>query len=538
MPSQELSSTYGVEQAPRESASIFSILRRRALIIVVVTLLAGGASAAIAALKNDTYESTAKLLFRQTIGPELNAIGLLPGAPDADNLAADMVQVTQSKRVAVATSDRLRQRGIDESADDVQKDVTVFAPKDTEVVSVTATAGSAERAALLANIYSQEAQRLAQLDERRLAERALTRVQQQIKEVNAGGGGGDSRAIGDLREDETRLATLVDVGTGSPQIVQPGYVPSSATGNPIQTVVLGILLGLVLGVGLALLREQADRRLHRADQVSAAYSAPVLTTVPRHRKLKRARPFSELPPEIAEAFRMLQANLRFAGERPISSVLVTSSRSREGKTTVAWNLAAAAASAGLSVALVEADMRRPSMASRYGLDERPGLAEVLNGDASVVEALQGVAARGAGNTNSHPRRTDVMVAGQPPLNPSALMQSSVMLRVLDVLSAEHDLLIVDTPPVAHVADAISLLRHVDGVLVVAAVSSTRGPDASRLKDQLQSLDARLLGVVANGGSALHGYAYAPPSAGSGGGASGNGAGTGDPIDMIGNPPRP
>ena len=98
MPSKELSSTYGVEQAPHENASIFTVLRRRALIILVVMLLAGGASAAVVYLKSDTYESTAKLLFRQTIGPELNAIGLLPGAPDADNLAADNVEVTASRR--------------------------------------------------------------------------------------------------------------------------------------------------------------------------------------------------------------------------------------------------------------------------------------------------------------------------------------------------------------------------------------------------------------------------------------------------------
>jgi succinoglycan biosynthesis transport protein ExoP len=499
----------------------------------MVMLLAGGASAAVVFLKSDTYESTAKLLFRQTIGPELNAIGLLPGAPDADNLAADNVEVVGSRRVAVATSDALRQRGIDKSANDIQKDVTVFAPKDVEVVSVTAKADSPERATLVANIYAQEAQRLSQLDEKRLAERALSRVQQQIKQIDAGQG--DARTGPNLREDATRLATLADVGTGSPQIIQPGYQPESDTGNAIQTIVLGVLLGVVLGVGLALLREQADRRLHRADQVSAAFEAPVLTTVPRNRKLKRNKPFAELPPEIAEAFRMLQANLRFAGDRPITSVLVTSSRAREGKTTIAWNLASAAASAGLSVAVVEADMRRPTIASRYGLESRPGLAEVLSGQVPVADAVQTVATVADRDSNGYLRPMRVLVAGDPPTNPAALMQSSAMLRVLDVLRRDHDLIVVDTPPVAHVSDAISLLRHVDGVLVAAAVSSTRSPEASRLRAQLQSLDARILGVVANGGSALHGYAYAPPSPPRGG--NGNGAGAGEPLTLMGDEPR-
>jgi Mrp family chromosome partitioning ATPase len=185
-------------------------------------------------------------------------------------------------------------------------------------------------------------------------------------------------------------------------------------------------------------------------------------------------------------------------------------------------------------------MRRPSIASRYGLQPHPGLAEVLSGQVAVADAIQAVATVGEGDANGYTRPMDVLVAGEPPANPSALMQSNVMLRVLDVLRKDHDLVVVDTPPVAHVADAISLLRHVDGVLVAAAVNSTRSPDASRLRDQLQSLDAHILGVVANGGSALHGYAYAPPSTPRGGRGSsgGNGAGAGEPLNVMGEPPRP
>ena len=110
------------------------------------------------------------------------------------------------------------------------------------------------------------------------------------------------------------------------------------------------------------------------------------------------------------------------------------------------------------------------------------------------------------------RFLQVLAAGQRPHDPWALMQSNVMGRVLDVLKASHDLVVLDTPPIPHVADAISLLRRVDGVLVVASVNSTRGPEAGRLRDQLQALDARVLGVVANGGTTNKGYAYAPASA--------------------------
>jgi receptor protein-tyrosine kinase len=544
MASQELSDTYGVAPAGGDNPSILTVLRRRWMVIVLVMLLAGGAAAAVVYLKSDTYESTSKLLFRQTVGPELQAIGLLPGAPDADNLAADSVQIVGSRRVQVATSRELRARNVDMSPDDVRDDVKVVASKDSEVVDVTATTDSSERAALLANVYAEQAKRLADLDQKQLAENALRAVNKQLLDLPAGPGGtraqpdtgGEPTPLAKLRNDAARLRTIAEAGTGSPQLIQPGYAPSSEAGNPVQTIVLGVLLGIVLGVGLALLREQADRRLHRADQVSAAFEAPVLTTVPRNRKLKRNKPFTDLPPEVAEAFRMLQMNLRFGPTGPVRSVLITSSRSREGKTTIAWNLASAAAAAGLSVALIEADLRRPSMAHRYGLRDEPGLSEALLGEVSVADAVQAVLTHPEGSQNGHSRALHVVTAGQVPANPSALMQSSVMLRVLDVLRKDHDLVVIDTPPLAHVADAISLLRHVDGVLVTASVSSTRGPEAGRLKDQLQGLGARVLGVVANGGSAMNGYAYAPPATPRGLRGS-NGDVPLDPLDVIGQPPR-
>jgi polysaccharide biosynthesis transport protein len=282
-----------------------------------------------------------------------------------------------------------------------------------------------------------------------------------------------------------------------------------------------VLFGVVLGVGLALLRDQADRRLHRAEDVSAAFVAPVLTTVPRHRALKRHRRFDDLPPEIAEAFRMLQMNLRFGHGGSVRSVLVTSSRAREGKTTIAWNLASATASSGLSVGLVEADMRRPSLAAHYGLEPEPGLSDVLSGTVSIVDALQPVLPQPG--VNGDPRPLEVLVAGQPPPDPWALMQSAAMVRVLQTLTTDYDFVVIDTPPIPHVADAISLLRRVDGVIVTASVNSTRGPEAERLRDQLQALDARVLGVVANGGSSATGYAAypaAPAPASRPGGAEG------------------
>ena len=383
-PEDRANPAYGGDHTGREQASLFAVLLRRAPIIIVVTLLAAGAAAAFAYANRDSYESTAKLLFRQTVGPEQAAQGLPPGAPDADNLAQNNVAVVDSRRVAVETA---RQLG-DMSADDVDSDVVVAAQKDSDVVNVTATATSPERAAELANTYAEVARSQAQADQRALTLAALRSVDRQLRELPRRQRGGD--AATDLREKRDTLQTLADAGVGSPQIIQPGYPPENKSGSPLETILLGTLFGLILGVGLALLRDQMDRRLHHAAEVSTAFDAPVLTTVPRNRKLKRNVPFGRLPADVAESFRMLQMNLRFGPEPPVRSVLVTSARTGEGKTTVAWNLACAAASSGLSVTLVEADLRRPSMADRYGLEASPGLSEVLRGEVMIANALRSV----------------------------------------------------------------------------------------------------------------------------------------------------
>jgi capsular exopolysaccharide synthesis family protein len=535
--SQDNSATYGMEPATREHVSLLGVLRRRAWIIVLVTLLAGGAAAALAYATRNTYASTSKLLFRQSIGAELNAVGLLPGTYDADNLALDNVEVVASRRVADATAARLRALGEDDSGKDVADNVEVKLAKNSDVVDITAKDTDREDAARLATIYAEEAAKIANQDEQQQATRVLDDLEQQYNELPLEQK--DAPRGRKLQEHIQRIHTVATVGVGSPRIIQEGVLPTSRAGNPIETILLGVLFGALLGGGLALVREQSDRKLRRTEQVTAAFDAPVLTTVPRSRALKRHKPFADLPPQIAEAFRMLQMNLRFAREEPVRSVLVTSARTGEGKTTVAWNLAAAAASGGLSVALVEADLRRPSLADRYDLEQAPGLAEALQGEVSISAAMQTILPiQGSANPVGHPRPLHVIVAGQAAPNPWALMQSSVMVRVLDVLRKDHDIVVIDTPPLSHVADAISLLRHVDGVLVTASVNSTRGPEASRLRDQLQGLDANVLGVVANGGSALSGYAAYARATTATAASNGNGhAGTPIVVRDSGDPPR-
>jgi succinoglycan biosynthesis transport protein ExoP len=517
---QPLSSTPRAGLAGGTGGSVFATLRRRWLIILVTTLLVTAAAAAFAYVGRNKYQSTAQLLYTQTTGPDLNAIGLLPVAINADKQALDNVAFVSSQRVV-----RLTARQLHISPDSVQSNIAVSGGKTNDVVQVDANGKSPAKAARLANAYVGSAVTLERTDQTRRARAVIAALTTQLNAMSAR----DRNYVGSattpgvlIRTRLPQLQALALVGNGSPQVIQPAYPPTSRSGNPVQTIVLGLLLGVLLGVGLALVREQADRRLRHAGDMSAAFDAPVLATIPRHRKLARRAPFAKLPPEVVQAFSMLQANLRYGQSKPMRSVLITSSRGQQGKTTVAWNLALTAVSSGLSVVFVDADLRRSTLASAYGLQPFPGLTEVLRGDVLLTHALQrvplsdeGGSSEGQGpkagvSQNGHGPVLSVLVAGSAPPDPSELLQSERMTELLSSLRQHYDLVIVDTPPIAQVADAIALLRRVDAVLVVASINSTRGPEAGRLRGQLDALDAPVAGIVANGGTRAGGYAYVSP----------------------------
>src|SRR5919112_979511 len=255
--SQDYPTGYDLAPGTPERPSLLSILRRRALIVLAVPILAGGAAAAFAFTTERDYESTAKLLFRQTIGAELNAVGVLPNTPDADNLSNSNVEVVGSRSVAAATSRALQRQGEDFSVEDVVGDVNVSTKKDSDVVDVVATSSSAGGAQRLADVYARQAVELAGRQQQARAERALTVAEAQLAAMPPS----TAKYAQELRADVTRLRVLADGGVGSPQLIQPAFVPEDRSSSAVRLILLAVLFGIVLGVGLALLREQADRRL-------------------------------------------------------------------------------------------------------------------------------------------------------------------------------------------------------------------------------------------------------------------------------------
>jgi capsular exopolysaccharide synthesis family protein len=178
-----------------------------------------------------------------------------------------------------------------------------------------------------------------------------------------------------------------------------------------------------------------------------------------------------------------------------------------GKSTVAWNLARVAATAS-KVALVETDLRNPSLAHQHGLNSVPGLSAVLTHQVELEKAIQTMEVASAGaNGAGGERALDVIVAGANPPNPAELIESKAMSEVLSRLTERYDLVVLDTAPLGVVADAFPLLREVDGVIAVTRLGRSTRDGAERMREQLDRLEAPMLGIVANGIKARRGGKY-------------------------------
>lgn len=290
----------------------------------------------------------------------------------------------------------------------------------------------------------------------------------------------------------------------------PG-APSSP--NVRVNLALGVLLGLMIGMGYALVREWLDRRIRSAEGVEDATGLSVIGGIPFDeeqaaagralRAAASARADRDLALQ-AEAFRMLRTNLQYMQvDDPPRAIVITSSLPGDGKSYVASKLALALAQTGQPTVLVDADMRRPRIASMFGLDADVGLSDVVAGRAAVGDVLQPVPGV-AGLT--------VLTSGPIPPNPSELLGSGRMHRLIDGIKADS-FVVIDAPPLIPVTDAAVLTHHTDGALVVIDTGKTTYEVLDRALDALAKANGKALGVVMNrvprtgAGAVYYGYQY-------------------------------
>jgi capsular exopolysaccharide synthesis family protein len=373
---------------------------------------------------------------------------LVQGSTFTQNLVQSYAQLATTPAVLDPVIEKL---GLTTSAQELAKTLTVNTPLNTVIIEISAVDQSSTRAATIAD--------------------AVTASLSSVVQSLAPKGPNNAPSI-----------TMAPISSA-----QVATEPSSP--NTALILVTGLLAGLVVGVLYALARELFDTKVRGEKDLSRVSDAPLLGKVGHKRRQEPTGLIMRVMPQSAlgEAYRRICANLEFIDvDRRPRSMVITSPLSHDGKSTTAINLALALAERSPRVLLIDADLRRPTIAEMCGVEGGVGLTTVLVGAVTAEEAITvwgGV--------------LHVLPSGAVPPNPSQLLGSIAMKDLLTRLSAQYDFIVIDSPPLLSATDALGLAHIADGAIVVARYKSTRRAQLASTLDALEDVHARVLGIVLN-----------------------------------------
>jgi capsular exopolysaccharide synthesis family protein len=423
------------------------IFRRNWLIIACSAVLGVLVGSMVSLLVNATYEAETKLFV--AISSSGSVQELQQGNTFTQARVQSYVETVRTPAVLQPAIDSL---GLSVSPAELASSVAATADLNTVIIAITAEDTSPVQAAAIAQSVGE----------------SLIKV------------------VGEIESGETQGSSPIKL-----TVVQPAVAPvEPASPNTRLNVVLGFLLGTLIGVAVAFLRNVLDTRVRGESDLRRVSQAPLLGGISFDTDAQKKPLLTQAPAQSprAESFRQIRTNLQFAHvSHKSKAVLVTSSLPGEGKSTTATNLAIAIAQSGQSVVLVDADLRRPRVDEYLGLERNAGLTTALIGRADVEDLLQ-------------PWGADelyILTAGQIPPNPSELLGSDAMKQLITRLEQKFDAVIIDAPPLLPVTDAAVLAQQVGGVVLVIGSSKVRLPDLQKSLGNLEMVNADLLGVVIN-----------------------------------------
>ncbi|MBA2553556.1 MAG: polysaccharide biosynthesis tyrosine autokinase [Geodermatophilaceae bacterium] len=454
-----------------ELSQYLRTLRQRWKLIWAAVLVGVAVFGILTLLLQPVYSSTSQL-FVSNSSPE--------GSSTAQGSVAAQQQVTTYAQLLTGTTfvgqvaDKL---GLEATTSELVQRITVSALPDTVILTITVTAESPQEAQLIANTLAADFEGV-------------------VKELET--------PDPVITESPTGPTTV----TGSApfkvtQTQSAGLSSKPVSPDPMLLLPLGAVLGLLIGVLLALVRHFMDNTVKTNKQIEeltggAAVGGVLYDATMADRPLASQFNAHSM---TGEAYRQIRTNLQYVSvDAPPRVLVVTSSISGEGKTTTAINLALVLAQSGQRVVLVEADLRRPRVLRYLRLVGGAGLTNVLAGNADLTELLQPY---GDG-------KLSVLAAGPHPPNPSELLGSDHMGHLLAELRESHDYVIVDAPPLLPVTDAAVLAVLADGAVIVTRYGSTKREQLRAAADILHGIDARVVGTVLNMVSPKdygHGYGY-------------------------------
>lgn len=516
------------------------VLRRRKWIILPAVVVAPIVAALISLRTPVRYEASAQVLVNRQ-----NLAANLTGVSDPTQQDSPRFLTTQSQfaRLPIIARRTLAAAGMtDASPSDLLGSSRVTSTDNSDFLTFTVSDPRRARAILLATTYAQEYaayHREFERDQLGSARRAV------VARINGLENAGDtsSSLYRSLLQQEDQLATMEAVASSRQALVRDATGAALIPAHVARNAIIAFVLALITAVGLAFLRDALDVRVRSADEVGDHLQLRLLGRLPEPpRALRKAKKLVMLEaPEspYAEPFRMLRTSLEFVttnsssrrrpGAKLVFSelepqhgqrLMVTSALEGEGKTTTVANLAVAFARAGRRVLLVDFDFRRAALHRFFDLESRPGLSDVVHGEVSLENAisyvdLDVVAQAGASDGKPTAERTvgsaegslGVVPSGILPVHADDTIVTARIEQILRELGTQADLVLIDSPPLLRVGDALELTSYVDALLVIANLRAIRPPILDELHRVLADIPADKLGFVLTGADIEGGYEY-------------------------------
>ena len=484
------------------------VLNRRKPTIAITTLVILVVALAYSFVARPMYTANAQVLVPEQPATSALQPGTvqLPATASLQRTLADAVQVAQGDATKTTAAATLHYRA----------KVSVMASDTSDVLTFTYSSGNPIRAAHTTNTYANayisanRALEVAQYTQQVTAlHDSITRLQATTNSLPSGSEQqlADQSSITTLSQalQQLQAASQVTAQTG-PSIVAAATVPTSPSSpKPLRNGLLGFIVGLLLGVGLAFVRDRLDDKIKSLrDAEESSEGHPVIGTIPvvdSWRKVGESHLalVEDSASTASEAYRTLRTAVQFLGIDAAQRVIgITSSTPGEGKSTTVANLAVSFARAGQRTIVVSCDLRRPRIHTFFGLENRLGLTSVLLGEASLHDSLCSV---------PDEPNLRVVPSGPVPPNPAEILSLERIRQLVATLADSADVVLLDCPPVLPVTDALLISQLCDTMLVVAAAVTTRKSDLRRSYEVLAQVRAPVRGTVVN--RVPHRGAYAP-----------------------------
>lgn len=500
-------------------------LRRRLRLIVLVCAGVVASAVGVSLLQTSVYRASAEIVLQPNSTESVFDPGNDPGGTR-----------TVETEIRVLRSDAVRAAVRDEIGSAPR--VTATRIGETEAMKISAESTDAERSAQIANAYADAYIELRKSQAVGDLEAASQQIEAKIDALQTQIDALDRRLVeatpaerpaveatigpryntllteqGLLAQKLNSLQVDATLKSGGVQLVSAATPPSSpASPKPVRNALAALVVGLVLGVALAFLRENLDDSVRTKDDLSGALPGiPVLATVPvipdwdSQNALPHLEALRAGSTPAAEAYRTLRTAVQLLGvERPIRTLQITSPAAGEGKSTSVASLAVVLAAAGQKVVMLDCDLRRPTLHELFGVPNDVGFTSVFLGTASPLSTVQRV---------SSDASLFLVPSGPLPANPSELLGSNRTAQFVFDLQGEFDIVLVDSAPVLPVADAIVLTAWVEATILVATAGVTTGQAVTEAFERLRQVDARVAGTVLNQATpeSTYGYGYGTKS---------------------------